>query len=129
MVDPQFRNSPMYKLFFCFILDTLKELPKEQIKKIEAMNIQKAFNLETSDWREVIKHSMHLSDTIEIAIQDLWLKNSKTSYEKKIELGSNEFTALFIENFLREDSEIDIWKDEESLLQAKKRISESYLKQ
>lgn len=120
-------NTPMYKLFVCFILDTINELPKEQIKLINSMNLNSVFKTNFDDWRLIIKKVLHLSDTIEIAIKDLWLKNSKIAYDDEVKLTPDNFAHLFIENFYKEDSKIDVWENNEELTKAKQNISNSYL--
>ena len=120
-------EGPMHKLLVCFILDTIKELPQEQTNLIKSMNLKKVFKSELNDWRLIIKHTLNLSNTIEIAIKDLWLKNSKTAFESNDKVDANQFTILFIENYYKENSKVDVWLNESDLIQAKKRISESYL--
>jgi len=120
-------SSPMYKLFICFILDTVNELPNDQEDKIKAMNLGQVLKVQSNDWRYVIKSALNLSDTIEIAIMDLWLKNSERAYTEEISLNSSTFANMFIENFYAENSRIDIWNNESDLIRAKDRIKSSYL--
>ena len=113
--------------FKAFILDTLKKLPEEQHNSIKEMNLDKVFSTDFGDWKRTIKTTLNLSDTIEIAIKDLWLRNSQVSQNNGEDLTESEFADLFIENYFAENSKIDIWETESDLLNAKKRISESYL--
>lgn len=122
-------NDPMYKLFLCFVLDTINELPNEQLMLIQSMNLKKVFQSEEEGWKEIIKSSLKLSDTIEIAIQDLWLKNSKIAFEKEIKFSPSEFASFFIENYYQEGSKIDVWENEEEIEIAKKNILNSYLRE
>lgn len=70
---------------------------------------------------------MNLSDTIEISIKDLWLRNSEIAKRDNIELSPEKFAFMFTEEFLVENSKIDIWENESDLTYAKKRIAESNL--
>ena len=113
--------------FKAFILDTLKDLPTEKNTLIENMNLDNVFSTDFNDWKKTIKKVLNLSDTIEIAIKDLWLRNSEIAKNDGTELNSDRFADLFIENYYIENSKVDIWESESDLNSAKKRIAESNL--
>ena len=113
--------------FKAFILDTLKELPTEKNDLIEKMNLDKIFSTDFNDWKKTIKKVLNLSDTIEIAIKDLWLRNSEISKNDGTELNADQFADLFIENYFVENSKVDIWENESDFNNAKNRIAESNL--
>ena len=70
---------------------------------------------------------LNLSETIEIAIKDLWLRNSKIPENDGTQLTAERFADLFIENYYVENSKVDMWESELDLNNAKKRIAESNL--
>ena len=113
--------------FKAFILDTLKELPAEKSSMIEEMNLDKVFSTDFGNWKKTIKKVLNLSNTIEIAIKDLWLRNSEIAKNDGTELNADQFADLFIENYYVENSKVDIWESESDLNNAKKRIAESNL--
>jgi hypothetical protein len=113
--------------FKAFILDTLKELPTEKSDLIGDMNLDNVFSTDFNDWKKTIKKVLNLSDTIEIAIKDLWLRNSEIAKNDGTELNADQFADLFIENYYVENSKVDIWESETDLNNAKKRIAESNL--
>ncbi|QFZ55339.1 hypothetical protein FEZ18_11235 [Oceanihabitans sp. IOP_32] len=113
--------------FKAFILDTLKELPTEKSDLIVNMNLDNVFSTDFNDWKKTIKKMLNLSDTIEIAIKDLWLRNSEIAKNDGTELNADQFADLFIENYYVENSKVDIWESESDLNNAKKRIAESNL--
>ena len=125
--EPQKTNMNIDVFFKTFILDTLKELPTEKNELIENMNLDKVFSTDFNDWKKTIKKVLNLSDTIEIAIKDLWLRNSEISKNNGNELTADEFADLFIENYYTENSKVDVWENESDLNNAKKRIAESNL--
>ncbi len=125
--EPKKTDMTIDIFFKDFILDTLKELPAEKITLIEEMNLDKVFLTDFGNWKKTIKKVLNLSDTIEIAIKDLWLRNSKKPEKDGTELTAERFADLFIENYYIEDSKIDIWENESDLNNAKKRIAESNL--
>ena len=125
--EPQKTDMNIDVFFKAFILDTLNELPTEKNELIENMNLDKVFNTDFNDWKKTVKKVLNLSDTIEIAIKDLWLRNSDITKNDGTELNADQFADLFIENYYVENSEVDIWKSESDLNNAKKRIAESNL--
>lgn len=116
-----YEETPINILFGNFILDTIDKLPKEKNEQLNAINLAKVFNTETKDWKLVLKQVLHLSDTIEIAILDLWYENQEKASQQNTEYLPGQFAIDFIENFLTADSKIDIWNSD-SLIRAKERI-------
>jgi len=114
-------ENPMRTLFANFVLATIDMLPREKYEILESLNLAARFNIEPKDWRLVIKQVLHLSDTIEIAILDLWYTNQDIAAQRKVEYHPNQFAIDFVENYFKEDSQIDIWP-ENSLTRAKERI-------
>ncbi len=119
------KNKINIDMFFkAFILDTLKELPAEKNSMIEEMNLDNVFSTDFNDWKKTIKKVLNLSETIEIAIKDLWLRNSEVVKKNEgTELNAEQFADLFIENYYKEDSKVDVWENELDLDIAKKRIA------
>ncbi|MFK8038926.1 MAG: hypothetical protein AB8B74_11585 [Crocinitomicaceae bacterium] len=113
--------------FKAFILDTLKQLPTEKNELIKNMNLDKVFSTDFNDWKKTIKKVLNLSDKMEIAIIDLWLRNSEISRNSGTELTADQFADLFIENYYTENSKVDVWESESDLNNAKKRIAKSNL--
>lgn len=113
--------------FKAFILDTLKEPPTEKSELIRNMNLDNVFSTDFNDWKKTIKKVLNLSDTIEIAIKDLWLRNSESAKNDGTELNADQFADLFIENYYVENSKVDIWENKSDFNNAKKRIAESNL--
>ena len=85
------------------------------------LGLHRVFNTQTTDWREIIKQVLNLSDTIDIAILDLWYKNREIAAGQNIEYEPTKYAMDFADNFLKGDSKIDIW-DGDSLEIAKQRI-------
>lgn len=127
--EPPKTDMNINVFFKAFILDTLKELPTEKSELIVNMNLDKVFSTDFNDWKKTIKKVLNLSDTIEIAIKDLWLRNSEIAKNDGIELNADQFADLFIENYYVENSKVDIWQSESDLNNAKKRIAESNLEE
>nr|WP_321226492.1 hypothetical protein [uncultured Psychroserpens sp.] len=118
---------PIDTFFQLFILDTIHKLPTEKKEIIKEVDLDKVFSTEFNDWKKTIKKVLNLSDTIEIAIKDLWLRNSEIAKRDNTELSPEEFAILFTKKFTAENSKIDVWENESDLISAKKRIAESNL--
>lgn len=125
--EPQKTDMNIDVFFKAFILDTLRELPTEKNELIENMNLDKVFSTDFNDWKKTIKKVLNLSDTMEIAIKDSWLRNSEISKNNGNKLTADQFADLFIENYYMENSKVDVWESESDLNNAKKRITESSL--
>lgn len=121
------KSRPIDTFFQLFILETIQRLPTEKKEILTKVDLDKVFSTDFNDWKKTIKKVLHLSDTIEIAIKDLWLTNSVIAKRDGIELSPEEFSIKFTENFVTPNSKIDVWENESDLISAKKRISESYL--
>ncbi|WP_194767413.1 hypothetical protein [Tamlana sp. I1] len=125
--EPPKTDMNINVFFKAFILDTLKELPTEKSELIRNINLDNVFSTDFNDWKKTIKKVLNLSDTIEIAIKDLWLRNSEIAKNDGTELNADQFADLFIENYYVENSKVDIWESEFDLNNVKKRIAKSNL--
>lgn len=111
----------MKLLFDNFVLATINKLPEDNKEKLNSLNLAKVFKTEPKDWKLIVKQVLHLSDTIEIAILDLWYTNQQLAAQQKIEYHPKQFAIDFVDNFLKGDSKIDTWPGD-SLIRAKERI-------
>ena len=114
-------RSPMNTLFDNFVLATINKLPQEKNEILNLLDLSTRFEIEKKDWKLVVKQVLHLSDTIEIAILDLWYKNQALAAERNIEYHHNQFAIDFVDNYFKEESGIDIWPGN-SLQEAMERI-------
>jgi len=123
MVNPRYDGSPMIAVFECYVLEVLGRLSAEKSAGMAKLNLPKVLQTRAQDWKGAVKEKLHLSDTIAIAIWDLWYTNQEVEREKHLELSAGEFVMGFVDNFLKEGSPIDVWTGE-SLARAKERIAE-----
>ena len=123
MDNNRYEKSPMSIFFENFVLATINKLPEDKTAKLNSIDLSRIFNTETKDWKIVVKQVLHLSETIEIAILDLWYKNQELAAQRNVEYHPNQFAIDFVDNFLKEGSRIDIWTGD-SLEEAKKRIKQ-----
>jgi hypothetical protein len=87
------------------------------------MNLQKVFSTRASEWRAVLRETLHLSDTIEVAILDLWYRNRDALRKQGQEYEPIAFSQDFTDNYFAENSKVDVWPDG-ALDAARKRIAD-----
>jgi hypothetical protein len=86
------------------------------------MNLQKVFSTQATQWKAVIRETLHLSETCEIAVLDLWIRN-RDHYEETPE-GYRAFAQDFAGEYMADDGKVDVWRDG-ALAAAKERIQKS----
>jgi hypothetical protein len=121
--DSRHQGKPMAILFENFVLSTIGKLPEEKENALNAMNLAGVLNTPVMHWKLVIKHTLQLSDTLEIAILDLWYKNQELACKQGIAYHPNQFAIDFTKKFFSADSSIDVW-DADSLSRAKEHVSQ-----
>ncbi len=121
-MNPRYNGKPMLAVFENFVLELLGRLPPAKAEILMKMELPKVLKSQAKDWRGAVKESLQLSETIEIAIWDLWYTNQEVATQKKITLSAEEFAMGFVDNFLKEGSQIDVWT-EVSLAKAKERLA------
>jgi hypothetical protein len=120
--NPQYANNPIALFFESYVLDVLGQLPTERSNKFQSMNLQKVFKTEASEWRDVIRETLHLTPTIDIAILDLWYTNQELARQRKVEYTAPAFAQDFSDQYQRDDSKVDVWTPE-ALEAAKARVA------
>ncbi len=110
----------MDALFKQYIKHTLGALPKDKYEGLNELKLYRTFKMPECDWKEVIAKVLNLSETIDIAIWDLWIKFEKRGYDYSV----GEFAEDFIVHYYKDESKIDVWRDNEQLEMAKQRIEE-----
>ena len=117
--QPRYKENPIYLFFEELILDVLGRVSAERSASIQEMNLQKIFSTQASEWKAVIRETLHLSETFEIAVLDLWIRN-REHYEETAE-GYHAFAQDFADKYMVDDSKVDVWPDG-ALAVAKERI-------
>ena len=120
---PRYAKRPLNLLFEAFVLDVIGHLPDAKRQTLQAMNLQKVFNTRASEWRAVLRETLHLSETIEIAMLDLWYRNRETLREQGQEYDPIAFSQDFTDNYFADDTKVDVWPDG-ALDAAKQRIAD-----
>lgn len=106
---PRYKANPIYLIFECYIEDTIGHLPEIKSKTLQEMNLQKVFKTKSSDWKAVIRETLHLSRTIDIAILDIWYLYREGFDHDNGEPNSYLFSQLFVDDYMADGSTIDVW--------------------
>ena len=107
--NPRYAKNPVAFFFESYILDVIGHLSPERSEKIHSMNLQKVFNTRASEWREVVREMLHLSNTIDIAILDLWYTNQDLATQRRVEYTPLAFAQNFSDEYQKEGSKVDVW--------------------
>jgi hypothetical protein len=116
--------GPMEMLFASYILDVIGHLSAEVEEDLAAGAAPLAAALKTtaSNWKGIVVEALHLSETIDYAILDLWYRNTDIARDSGTTLAPNQFARMFVIEYRKEGSPIDVWLGD-SLAQAKARIA------
>jgi hypothetical protein len=118
----RYQENPIYLFFESYIVDVISSLPPQKSDSIQGMNLQEVFGTNASEWRAVIRETLHLSDTIDIAILDLWYRNRAIAKAQGIEYTPEHFAVNFANEYMKEGSQVDVWSTG-ALDAAKQRIA------
>ena len=114
---PRYKENPSDFFFEMFVIDTISPLSTES-----AAWLAETIQCPLEEWRTKTRSILKLSETIEIAILDLWYRNDEISRKQGISLEAHEFSMLFVDNYYAENSLIDQWESG-ALDAAKQRIA------
>ncbi|MHA7810212.1 MAG: hypothetical protein ACX933_10425 [Marinobacter adhaerens] len=123
---PRYGPNPVYIFFEAYIQDVIDYLPEEKSAAIQNMDIQQVFKTGASEWRDVVKETLHLSKTIDVAILDLWYRNREHFKTEAGEYDPVWFSQIFTDEYMKDGSTVDVWP-EGALEAAKDRISQAKL--
>jgi len=109
-VDPsRYQANPINLFFEDLIIDILEKLPAERSSAIQAMNLQKVFSTQASHWKSAVRETLHLSDTFDVAVWDLWVRNC--SHYEDSAAGYRHFAQNFADMYMADDSKVDVWAE------------------
>ena len=106
---PRYKANPIYLIFECYIEDAIGHLPEIKSKTLQEMNLQKVFKTKASDWKAVIRETLHLSGTIDIAILDFWYLNREQFEDDNGIPNTYLFSQVFTDDYMADGSKIDVW--------------------
>jgi len=123
-IAPYYRDQRPLDLFFeFFIVDILGLLPYATQNAIDELTTKHPtfFAATNGDWRAGVRKMLNLSETIDIAILDLWYRNRQTASDQGWNYHPWHYAQNFRANYVAKGSRVDVWEDD-ALEQAKARI-------
>ncbi|BDS07363.1 hypothetical protein NT6N_24030 [Oceaniferula spumae] len=116
-------QRPLEYFFEMYVIDVIEELPEASLNALADFSSKHPtfFEKHGGDWRKHVVVESHLSDTIEIAIWDLWIRNSANASRDGWTYHPWHFAQNFADNYFADDSRVDVWEGN-SLEEAKARI-------
>jgi hypothetical protein len=122
---PYHQQKRWLDLFFEFlVLDVVGQLPAATQESISALIAKHpVFFADTEgDWRRGTRKALHLSETIDIAILDLWFGKSAEASAEGWRYHPWSFAKDFYQQYLADGSRVDVWEGDAFEL-AKARIA------
>lgn len=120
----QQQGRPIDFFFELFIVTSLGELPQATLAALEDFSNKHPtfFAATKGNWQEFVSQQLKLSDTIDVAIWDLWIRNKEIASSKGLQYHPWHFAINFAQNYFAEGSKVDVWEGD-SLPQARMRIA------
>ena len=121
---PYYREERPLDFFFeMYVVDVIDQLPTETLNALADFSKKHPTFFEThgGDWRQYVIEESHLSDTIDVAIWDLWIRNSTNANDNGWKYHPWHYAENFSANFFAEGSRVDVWEGN-ALEQARKRV-------
>jgi len=113
----KWEENPSDYFFEAFVLNVIGELPADRQDEMRSY-----FKTSGDDWHQGVKAAIHLSQTIEVAILDLWYRNRDIAKANNETYSPEAFAEDFIEHYFVDDSKVDVWEGD-ALEGAKRRIA------
>lgn len=111
VLAPYYQEKRPAELFMEFlVIDVIGQLPQTTIGAIEAFAKKTSALGPGDDWRSHVRKIFNLSNTIDIAILDLWYRNSEKAATEGWTYHPWHFAMNFIEQYCAEGSRVDVWE-------------------
>jgi hypothetical protein len=122
---PYFREGRLIDFFFeMLVVEIVGRLPLATSAAIRELKseLPDVFANPEDDWKHWVRNACNLSDTFDVAVLDLWIRNSANAQRDGWTLEPWHFAKIFGENYFVDGSQIDIWHGD-ALEHAKQRIA------
>lgn len=125
LMSPYYREGRLIDFFFeMLVVDIVGRLPTESCLALDEIDRQhpELFAVTSGGWKQWVRSSCKLSSTFDIAVLDLWYRNSENATRDGWQLHPWHYAQIFGANYFKDDSQIDVWHGD-ALDQAKARIA------
>ncbi|MDB4950724.1 MAG: hypothetical protein JWM27_3373 [Gemmatimonadetes bacterium] len=117
-------GKPVNLLLESYVLDLIGHLPADKSEGLAQMapKLRQALSTQAREWRGMLRETLHLSDTFEVAVLDLWIRNGEIAATAGSLLDPEDFAEMFVEQYSVDGSRVDVWPGN-SLALARERIA------
>ena len=123
---PYYQQARPLDFFFeMYVVDVLGKLPQRTHSALAVFSSKHPsfFAAHNGDWRQFVIKETQLSETIEVAIWDLWIRNSANAKRDGWEYHPWHYAQDFADNYFADGSRVDVWEGN-ALQEAKQRIED-----
>jgi len=108
--EPRYAEAPIKLFFENYVLHVLRLLPEDVSEQIQALDLKNVLGTKSSEWFHAVPEALSLSQTMEVAIWDMWIK-TKESYICA-QQDFSQFAIDFTDSYLMENTKIDKWTND-----------------
>lgn len=105
----RYEEAPIKRFVDIYVMAVIGALPAEIRLKMDRLDLQSVFKTKASEWRQVLRETLALSETFDTAILDLWFRWTDAALAQGKDYPPEQFAAGFTDNYFAEDSKIDVW--------------------
>ena len=121
-LGPYYRaERPLDFFFEMFVCSVLDQMPAPTVAALKSFEAKHSGIFGGRPWERFVRETLHLSETIDVAIWDLWLRNLHAYRDSDGRYQVREYARDFLENYVQDGSRVDVWTPE-TLADAKTRI-------
>ncbi len=106
-------EKPMDFFFEFYICEVVGALPRESAEALDEFVKENAEAFDSGDWRSEVCTGFGLSETIDVAILDLWYRKSGPERQRLDPYYAQRFAIDFSAEYFSYDGELDVWSDGE----------------
>jgi hypothetical protein len=106
------QHRPLDFFFEMFVCDVIEELPRATKDALADFSKRHPtfFSNHAGDWRNYVVAECHLSQTIETAIWDLWIRNLVRAKSEGWNYHPWHYAQNFADNYFVDNSKVDVWE-------------------
>jgi len=105
----RYEEAPIKRFVDIYVMAVIGALPAEIRLEMDRLDLQSVFKTKASEWRQVLRETLALSETFDTAILDLWFRWTDAALAEEKVYPPEQFAAGFTDNYFAEDSKIDVW--------------------
>ncbi len=94
-----------------YVLHVLDKLEPLDQKKLQDLGLHAINDREAEHWSLTVKSQLGLSETIDLSIWNLWVRNRLITEREGLDYSAVHFAEDFSANYYKEGSRVDTWEE------------------